>query len=151
MPIYFYSQHDEYGYFSNFSAHGFELDGRYWPTVEHYFQAQKFPDPAQQARIAQARTPKAAKALAWKGKQPIRADWDQVRDAVMLRALRQKFQTHAALRQLLLVTGDELLIEKSPTDYYWGCGADGSGQNRLGELLMQVRTELGHHKYTESA
>ena len=34
---------EKYGCFSNFSAHGFELDGLYWSTSEHYFQAQKFP------------------------------------------------------------------------------------------------------------
>lgn len=42
MPIYFYSTREAYGCFSNFSAHGFELEGLYWRTSEHYFQAQKF-------------------------------------------------------------------------------------------------------------
>ena len=42
MTIYFYSTRDEYGCFSNFSQHGFELDGAWWTTSEHYFQAQKF-------------------------------------------------------------------------------------------------------------
>lgn len=68
MPIYFYSTSGEYGCFSNFSPHGVELDGRYWPTVEHYFQAQKFSDPTQQDRIARASTPKHAKSLGWDAK-----------------------------------------------------------------------------------
>jgi predicted NAD-dependent protein-ADP-ribosyltransferase YbiA (DUF1768 family) len=34
-PIYFYSKTVEYFELSNFSPHGFELDGAYWPTVEH--------------------------------------------------------------------------------------------------------------------
>ncbi|MES2463665.1 MAG: NADAR family protein, partial [Armatimonadota bacterium] len=43
MAIYFYSDREEpYGGFSNFSRHGFTLDGKDWPTSEHYFQAQKF-------------------------------------------------------------------------------------------------------------
>ncbi|HKC73877.1 MAG TPA: NADAR family protein, partial [Chloroflexota bacterium] len=43
MTIYFYSTREKpYGCFSNFSPHGFELDGVWWPTSEHYFQAQKF-------------------------------------------------------------------------------------------------------------
>ena len=43
MPIYFYGVRTKiYGCFSNFSPHGFELDGYWWPTNEHYFQAQKF-------------------------------------------------------------------------------------------------------------
>ena len=42
MTIYFYSKTDDYFWLSNFSRHGFELDGKYWLTVEHYFQAAKF-------------------------------------------------------------------------------------------------------------
>ena len=43
MPIYFYSKSKEFGRLSNFSLHGFELDGAFWPTVEHYFQGRSFP------------------------------------------------------------------------------------------------------------
>ncbi len=42
MTIQFYSKTDAYAWTSNFSPHGFELDGKHWPTVEHYFQAVKF-------------------------------------------------------------------------------------------------------------
>jgi N-glycosidase YbiA len=48
----------------------------------------------------------------------------------------------------LLATGDDLLVENAPGDYYWGCGKDGSGKNRLGTILMEVREilrrETGH-------
>lgn len=54
----------------------------------------------------------------------------------------KKFQTHPELRELLLATGDEELVENAPGDYYWGCGKDGSGQNKLGYTLMRVRAEL---------
>ena len=46
------------------------------------------------------------------------------------------------LRDVLLGTGDEEIVEDSPTDGYWGCGADGKGRNRLGEILMEVRATL---------
>jgi hypothetical protein len=39
-------------------------------------------------------------------------------------------------------TGHEELIEDSPIDFGWGCGADGSGQNKLGQILMRIRREL---------
>ncbi len=37
---------------------------------------------------------------------------------------------------------DEEIIENAPHDYYWGCGADGSGKNQLGKTLMRVRSIL---------
>lgn len=143
MPLYFYTTADEYGFLCNFAPYGVALDDYYWPTVEHYYQAQKFPDaPEHQRKIARAWTPKQAKALGWDRSIPLRHDWDAVKESVMATALRQKFRTHADIRERLLATGDEDLVENAPGDYYWGCGADGTGQNRLGILLMAVRSEL---------
>jgi ribA/ribD-fused uncharacterized protein len=141
--IYFYSKTTAYYELSNFSPHGFALDGAYWPTVEHYFQAQKFPSqPAYQDKIRQARSPKDAKALGRSRKVPLRPDWEEVKDEVMRRALRAKFLAHPELTALLLETGGRELIENAPSDYYWGCGRTGTGQNRLGSLLMELRAAL---------
>jgi ribA/ribD-fused uncharacterized protein len=60
----------------------------------------------------------------------------------MRRAVRAKFQTHADIREILLGTGDAPIVENAPGDYYWGCGKDGSGKNRLGQILMEVREAL---------
>ena len=55
MMIYFYSSKEkDYGCFSNFSSHGFELEGLWWPTSEHYFQAQKFAGTPYAEQIRQA-------------------------------------------------------------------------------------------------
>lgn len=143
MTIYFYAQTDPYSEFSNFSPHGIEMDGRWWKTIEHYFQAQKFSDKAYRERIAKASTPKDAKALGRTREVAIREDWDHIRDEIMLAAIRKKFATHKGLAELLLSTGDQPLAEAAPGDYYWGIGADGSGENRLGQILEQVRQELG--------
>jgi ribA/ribD-fused uncharacterized protein len=142
MTIYFYTTIDQYGCFSNFSRHGFELDGQYWPTAEHYFQAQKFPGTEYQRRIARARTPKEAAQLGRDRSVALRADWESVKDGVMRRAVLRKFETHPDIRAILLGTGDEELVENAPGDYYWGCGADGTGQNKLGRILMEVRSTL---------
>jgi len=142
MTIYFYTTVDPYGCFSNFSRHGVDLGGGYWPTVEHYFQAQKFAVTEYAERIRRARTPKDAKRLGQTRAVPLRPDWEQVKDEVMRRAVLRKFELHADPRATLLATGEEELVEKAPGDYYWGCGADGSGQNRLGQILMAVRSLL---------
>ena len=60
----------------------------------------------------------------------------------MRRAVLRKFWTHAAIRQALLATGSRPLVENAPADYFWGCGADGSGENWLGVILMDVRAAL---------
>ncbi len=39
--IHFYNLNDDYGCFSNFSRHTVFLNGKRWPTSEHYFQAHK--------------------------------------------------------------------------------------------------------------
>ncbi len=72
----------------------------------------------------------------------LRRDWEQVKDEIMQQGVLRKFETHADIREILLATGDELIVENSPIDYYWGCGKDGSGKNRLGEILMAVREIL---------
>ncbi|AKG20473.1 NADAR family protein [Calothrix sp. 336/3] len=142
MPIYFYTTIEEYGAFSNFSRHGVELDGLWWMTVEHYFQGQKFLDLDYQEKIRNAHTPKQAAELGRSRKVPLRSDWEIVKDGIMLLAVRKKFSTHGAIRELLLSTGDEEIIENAPGDYYWGCGKDGTGLNKLGKILQQVRQEL---------
>ncbi len=142
MPIYFYSTIDDYGCFSNFSRHGFELDDRYWPTSEHYFQAQKFPGTEYAEQIRTAKTPKQAVTLGRRRDWPLRADWEDVKVDIMRQAVRRKFATHADIRQILLDTGDEELIENAPHDTFWGAGQFGTGQNMLGKILMEVRAEL---------
>ena len=142
MTIYFYSRTDEYGDFCNFSSHGFELDGKYWRTVEHYFQAQKFAGTEHETAIHRARTPGDAKGLGRSTKYPLRDDWEDVKDSIMHRAVTRKFETHPDIRQRLLDTADEELVENARGDYYWGCGADGTGQNKLGKILMDVREKL---------
>jgi ribA/ribD-fused uncharacterized protein len=143
MTIYFYTPHEEpYGCFSNFSRHGIEMDGVWWPTVEHYFQAQKFAGTPHVIQIQRALTPKQAAGMGRNRAWPLRSDWEQVKDEVMFKAVFRKFETHRELRALLLSTGEEEIVESAPGDYYWGCGADGSGQNKLGKLLMEVRSML---------
>jgi hypothetical protein len=42
MTVYFYAQTDDYAAFSDFAPYGVALQDLWWPTVEHFFQAQKF-------------------------------------------------------------------------------------------------------------
>ena len=124
--ISFYVPTDEYGFLCNFSLHGFMLDDRYWPTVEHYFQAQKFAGTKHEERVRESRTPKEAKNLGQTRKFPLRPDWETIKVDVMRKAVTAKFLAHAKLRQALLATGEEELVENAPHDYFWGCGQLGN-------------------------
>ncbi len=142
MPVLFYTPRDDYGAFSNFSKHGIEMAGTWYRTVEHYFQSQKFDNRDYRERIRTARTPKDAATLGRSRKLRLRRDWETVKDSIMFDAVLKKFETHDEIRDLLLSTGDEKIIENAPGDYYWGCGKDGTGKNKLGLILMAVRERL---------
>ena len=142
MPILFSSKTPGYEWLSNFSAHPFTLDGVRWPSVEHYYQARKFVDPEIAGRIRGADTALKARKAGQNRSLTLRPDWDAVRENVMRAATAAKFGQNPALRARLLATGGEELVHESKNDRFWGRGADGAGQNRLGAILMELRQEL---------
>ena len=150
-PIQFYSTRAAFGEFSNFSAHPIRLKDRVWPTTEHYFQAQKFPNTPHEEQIRNAPSPMIAARLGRSRSRPLRSDWEQVKEDIMREALRAKFTQHPELRELLLSTCDRELIEHTGNDRYWGDGADGRGRNRLGALLMGLRASLKETRIEPSA
>ena len=142
MAISFYSTKDKYGEFSNFSDYGIEMEGKWYPTSEHYFQSAKFLDEAYREKIREVKSPMVAARLGRSREFKLRDDWEEIKIDVMRSAVRQKFMGHVQLRDLLLSTGDEEIVEAAAGDYFWGSGEDGSGSNWLGRILMEVREEL---------
>ena len=141
MTIRFFSQSPTHRELSNFAPFWIDLDDARWPTVEHYYQAQKFTDPNLRHSIRQAEKPIIAKNLADENKAAIRPDWDAVKDEVMYRAVRRKFELHPELKAMLLATGEEDIAEANPADSYWGVGG-GAGLNKLGKIMARIRGEL---------
>ena len=128
---------------SNFHWSPFQLEGKTWPTVEHYFQAQKFPaDPVLQEKVRAAKTALGAKRLGRTKTAAFRTDWDSIKDEVMYTGIKAKFQQNPTLATLLAETGSAWLIEKAPRDSYWGSGPNGCGKNKTGHIIMRVRGEL---------
>lgn len=145
MTIYFYKVSDPYGCFSNFSLHPIEIEELHWQTVEHYYQAQKFVGSENQGLIQvirEAETPMEAAKIGRDRTLKLRSDWEQVKQPVMWQGVLTKFLTHTDIQAILLSTGEQGIVEDSPTDYYWGCGQDKTGQNQLGRILMKVRQEI---------
>lgn len=140
--IKFYAVSAPYGEFSNFALYPIKLKGKVWQTTEHYFQAQKFAGTPHENKIRKAASPMMAAQLGRTRKVRIRQNWDNIKDNIMYDALYAKFTQHPDLQMLLLSTEDAQLIEHTENDDYWGDGGDGKGKNKLGKLLMQVRTVL---------
>ncbi len=89
-----------------------------------------------------AKSPMIAARMGRSRAHPLRADWETAKEQIMREALQAKFTQHPALRALLLGTGDSEIIEHTKNDKYWGDGGDGTGKNRLGNLLMELRSQL---------
>lgn len=139
--ILFYSRDETYGWLSNFHRSPQKVDGKIYPTNEHYYQSQKAKYPEDARWIAAAPIPflamKAGRAL--RKKKGLRDDWgEQVKIGVMLTGLRAKFGQNPELKKKLLATGDAILHENSPIDMFWGI----KGKSMLGKLLMQVRQDF---------
>lgn len=140
--IRFYSVADEYGEFSNFAPYPIRLDGKTWPTSEHYFQAQKFLDAVEREAVRKAKSPMIAARMGRDRKKRLRRDWESAKVSVMTAAVRAKFTQHEDLRALLLGTGDAKIVEHTENDDYWGDGGDGRGRNMLGQILVRIRAQL---------
>ena len=142
--IKFYGKFEPYYEFTNFYYAPITVDGKKWRTSEHYFQAQKFVGTPYLEKIRKAFSAREAFQLSRDPKVSrwCRTDWERVKEDVMHKALYCKFTQHTDLRKKLLETADKELIEHTSNDSYWGDGGNGSGLNRLGMLLMNVRKEL---------
>lgn len=154
--LFFRRDRAEFGFLSHFHPSPIELDGEAWPTVEHWYQAQKSFDPRYRAAIRACSTPGQAKQRAAVPAPPKpdrgswflandaapRADWDAVKRDLMRRADRAKYDQNPDLAARLLATGAAGIIEDSGRDAFWGWGADGLGANWAGRILMEVREAL---------
>ncbi|WP_417379454.1 NADAR family protein [Gimesia sp.] len=140
--INFYSVGDEYGEFSNFAPFPVRIDGKKWPSSEHYFQAQKFVGDEHLEAIRKAKSPMIAARMGRSRKRPLRKDWESVKISIMRKAVLAKFKQCEDLCEMLISTGDAKIVEHTSNDSYWGDGGNGSGKNMLGQILMQVREQL---------
>lgn len=147
-------------FFNSYSEHPLNKLSNFWPvkfiykglvykSAEHAYQAAKCVLPDEAAKIRNSDTAADAKKLG--KKVSLRHDWNEIKLQVMKEILRCKFYQNQDLRKILLDTGEATLIHKAPWDGFWGDGKDGSGENRLGEQLMEIRSEFHEQicRYTE--
>lgn len=134
----------KYFFLSNFSKHGFidKFDIK-WKTSEHYYQSHKATCKKDALCIHAAPTARDAKKTGRNIK--ISPTFEKEKDLVMSTALHYKFDQNPEIRNKLIDTGDQELVEgNSWHDNIWGdCSCPDcshiKGENRLGKMLMKLR------------
>lgn len=129
----------EYAFLSNFFEIPIYYSGILYQNSEAAFQAQKTLDPEERKKFSTLSSNEAKK----KGRHvALRDDWEQVKDDIMFDIVLSKFASNPVLKNLLLNTNNEELIEGNTwNDTYWGV-CNGEGENHLGKILMKVRSLL---------
>lgn len=125
-------------FLSNFYPCEIFFEGNIYISVEHAYQAAKTLDQGERDWIRAAKTPGEAKKLG--RRVTLQAGWDATRVGVMRELLRMKFSNNV-LKAMLVETEDAELVEGNYWgDRFWGV-CKGRGQNKLGQLLMEIRKE----------
>ena len=126
-------------FLSNFFERAIFYAGRWYKNSESAYQAEKFTDP-EIRKLFESTLSGEAKKLAKKYIAYVRADWQDINLAKMSEIVHAKFTQHKDLRQLLVLTYPQELIEGNWwRDSFWGVCA-GNGLNWLGRILMAERT-----------
>lgn len=142
--------------FSQFWPCSFILGGVHYAWAEQWMMASKarlFGDAEALGRILQATSPLACKRIGRQVRGFDELRWREHRFDLVTAGNLAKFGQDPALRAYLLGTGDEILVEASPTDGIWGIrlGRDHKdsqdplrwrGQNLLGFALIRARLIL---------
>jgi len=146
MDIKFGRMKKAYGCFSNFYSCRVEYDGLVYKNSEAAWQSLKTMNPDLRksfCKLGGLRAKQLGRTI------HLRDDWEQVKVELMIDVCYQKFKQNPRLAEILLATGDELLIEDTTGwhDNFWGnCECekckDICGKNWLGISLMKVREKL---------
>lgn len=140
--IEFYKEFGNLGYLANYSNHGFEKNGIYYKTVEHYYQSEKFSDRSIKDKIINADTPKEASNIGRDRSNKRTDNFKKIKKQVMYDGILEKFRQNRDIAYKLIETKKNDIAEATIDEYYWGIGKDKSGENNIGKILVKVREEI---------
>ncbi|MCD6435230.1 MAG: NADAR family protein [Clostridiales bacterium] len=144
------------GPFSQWAKYDMTIGGIKYCSCEQYMMAAKatlFEDKESCEKIMEEEDPKKQKSLGRKVKNYSDEKWHGIAKEIVFRANTAKFNQHEFLKELLLNTGNKIIVEASPYDRIWGIGMgedsagvldpdNWNGTNWLGEAIMRVRNVL---------
>lgn len=130
---------NEYRWLSNFWAARVEYDGDIFPSVEHAYQAAKFP---RQERI-KFLSCQAGEAKKYGKSAKLPLNWEEIKVPIMEELVRKKFAI-PEYKNKLIKTGNEFIQEGNMWyDKFWGVDLrTGEGRNELGKIIMKIRKEV---------
>lgn len=144
------------GVLSNFEKCYIKYKGHLFATTEQAFMWEKaifFNDHESASKILREENPAKAKKLGREVKNFDDSKWSKVCYEVMYKINYEKYFQNTRLKNILLNTGDKILVETNFRDTRWAIGlpaeddrvldeSQWQGENLLGKVLMQVRQEL---------
>ena len=132
---------NEFRWLSNFAPCKIELDGFVYPSVEHAYMSAKSDNSYWKEFCMTEEKAGIVKKESYK--LTLISDWDNKKIDIMKNCLIQKFNQEP-YKSKLLNTGDEFIQEGNMwNDRFWGvCLKTGKGENNLGRIIMDIRTEL---------
>lgn len=134
---------------SNFYPSPIVVEGIYYPTAEHLYQAEKCRAANDTDRLAQVmESPSPLDAKRATTRMMDTPEWRQSRESVMANVVKHKFAQNDKLAAMLLGTGD-MMLNEATSDSYFGIGAKlhgrvmrdmaYTGMNKLGHILVNER------------
>ena len=129
----------KYFWLSNYFLSPVEFEKKWYPSVEHAYQAAKTIDKNIRKKIQRMT---ANEARLFGQTIPLIDNWNFIRIPIMFSLCKQKFMKHKDLQIKLKETENAELIEGNDyNDIFWGI-CNGIGENHLGKVLMQVRDDF---------
>ena len=144
------------GVLSNFEKCYIKYKGHLFATTEQAFMWEKaifFNDHESASKILREENPAKAKKLGREVKNFDDSKWSKVCYEIMYKINYEKYFQNTRLKNILLNTGDKILVETNFRNTRWAIGlpaeddrvldeSQWQGENLLGKILMQVRQEL---------
>lgn len=130
----------DYFFLSNFYPCTIIISKEVYPSVEHAYQALKFPDwqdrlPFQNSNLTPGKAKRMGKGIL------LRKDWELIKFDIMHTLILKKFKDKELARKLIETYPQEIVEGNTWGDTYWGI-CNGKGDNNLGKILMGVREVL---------
>lgn len=139
------------GQSSNFTFGGITFNcAEQWMMFQ---KAMTFNDHEVAQEILQTKSPSEMQSLGRKIKPFDPEAWTDIRQDVVFQGNLLKFESNPDLKEFLLNTAPNILVEANPNDSIWGCGSNEDdettyqpdnwqGKNLLGEVLTDIRAVL---------